>query len=233
MQLNKFIAQSGVCSRRKAQELIKSGQIKVNDQIVTNSAFRVKTTDKVKYKNKILSIESKVYIILNKPKGYITTTSDEKNRKTVLDLLDKNCKKRLFPIGRLDKDTTGLLLITNDGILAQILAHPKYEISKVYSVTISKPITIDDFNKIKSGLKLKDGFIKPDFIEFLDKNQTKLKVKIHSGKNRIVRRMFESLGYSIKKLDRISYAGITKKQLKLGQWRILTKSEIEKLYNKK
>lgn len=231
MQLNKFVAQAGVASRRKAQELIEAGEIKVNGKVQTNSAYRVQPEDTVTYKNKVLYPEKKVYILLNKPKGYITTTSDEKDRKTVLDILENVGKERLYPVGRLDRDTTGVLLITNDGTLAQILAHPSYEVSKAYNATLDKPIDQADFIKIKEGIKLEDGFIKPDQISVAEPgNYKKIKIKIHSGKNRIVKRIFEALGYQVKKLDRVSYAKLNKKTLGLGQFRVLTKSEIKYLY---
>lgn len=228
-QLNKFIAQSGLCSRRNAELLIKSGDITINGHKITDLTYRVKPTDAVKYKNKIIKPQKKVYILLNKPKGYITTVADEKNRLTVLDLIPIKIKERLYPVGRLDKDTTGLLLITNDGELAQKLSHPSYEIQKVYQVTLDKPLTQEEFQKIKHGVRLEDGFIKPDSIKYQGNKLNSLTMTIHSGKNRIVRRIFEHFDYKAIKLDRIGYAGLSKKSLSQGAWRYLNQKEINSL----
>lgn len=229
IQLNKYLAHSGLCSRRKADLLIKNKEITVNGQLVTNCAHKVNYQDIVKYKNDPIKLEEKVYILLNKPKGYITTTSDEKNRKTILDLIKPDIKQRLYPIGRLDRATTGLVILTNDGTLTQKLAHPSNNISKTYNVVLATPLAVEDLNKIKKGIMLEDGFMKVDSIEFMDNCNT-IHVTIHSGKNRIIRRLFEKLDYKILKLDRTSYAGLTQKHLPQGYWRLLTSKEINMLY---
>ena len=229
MQLNKYLANSGICSRRKADIIIKSGLVTVNNNIVKESYFKVSDTDIVKYNNKTVKIEKKIYIILNKPKNYITTVKDEQNRRTVLDLLKPKIKERVYPIGRLDYDTTGLLLITNDGDFAQRLAHPSKLVKKTYIATLDKPLNKIDFEKIKLGIKLYDGFIKPDLIEYLKKDSNIIKIAIHSGKNRILKRIFKNFGYKVKKLDRIEYGPLSKKGLSRGQWRYLTKKEIKSL----
>jgi 23S rRNA pseudouridine2605 synthase len=226
MPLNKYIAHCDVCSRRDAVSLIKEGKVEVNGTVVTEPGFKVAEGDTVVLNGKKLSVQRNlVYILLNKPKGYITTTDDPKGRRTVMDIVQHDLEERVFPIGRLDRNTTGLLLLTNDGDLAQKLSHPKYEIRKVYQVTTDKDVTLDDFNKIVEGVTLEDGPIKVDAIEYLNaKNE--LGLEIHSGKNRIVRRIFESLGYNVDKLDRVMYAGLTKKNLLRGKWRFLTKQEV-------
>src|SRR5579885_141432 len=228
--LNTFLAHAGVCSRRSAVTLIKEGAVTVNDKVTKDPSYRVKPGDVVKVHEKVIRQEEKVYILLNKPKGYITTASDEKDRKTVLDLLVGAPQVRLYPVGRLDRNTTGLLVLTNDGELANLLSHPKYEVSKIYLVTLSKGITSSDVEKIAQGIELEDGFIKIDEVDVAP--QTKncvVGIVLHSGKNRIVRRIFEHLGYEIKKLDRVGYAGLTKKGLPVGQWRYLTTQEVAAL----
>ncbi|MDX1904473.1 MAG: pseudouridine synthase [Thermonemataceae bacterium] len=223
-RLNKYIANAGICSRREADELIAKGLIKVNGKVVVEMGYKVKPQDKVMYQNKLLSLEKSVYILLNKPKNFITTTEDPEERKTVMELIKNACEERVYPVGRLDRHTTGLLLFTNDGDLAKKLSHPSSNIKKVYQVMIDKPITETDFIKIQEGLTLEDGFIKVDALAVLDRNV--LGVELHSGRNRIVRRIFEHLGYQVEKLDRTMYAGLSKKDLPRGKWRFLTEKEV-------
>jgi len=230
MNLTKYLSQAGIASRRNVVALIKEGHVRVNGVVETKPSYLVQPEDVVTYKNKRVVIEKKLYVLLNKPAGYITTLSDEKGRKTVMDLLADAFTVRLYPVGRLDCNTTGLLLLTNDGDLAQRLAHPRYEVSKVYQVELDQPLTIADFQKIKQGLVLKDGPIAVDEIYFVpQKTYHHVVVRLHSGKNRIVRRIFEHLKYRVQSLDRIEYAGLTKKGLKVGSWKELTKYEVEAL----
>lgn len=230
LSLSKYLAQAGVASRRKVVDLIKEGSITVNGKKVTNPAAKIHSTDSIIYNHKLVVLEKKIYILLNKPKDYITTVSDEKGRKTVMDLLEKKFPMRLYPVGRLDRMTTGLLLLTNDGDLAQRLAHPSHEISKVYHVHLDHLLSTADFEKIQKGLILKDGGITVDDIRFIpQRSHNEVVVRLHSGKNRIVRRIFEHLGYQVKKLDRIEYAGLNKKGLLSGKWRYLTDYEIKQL----
>ncbi len=226
IRLNRYIANAGLCSRREADGFIESGQITVNGQTITEMGYQVKPTDVVKYGRKILNREKLVYLLLNKPKDFITTTDDPEGRRTVMELVDKACEERVYPVGRLDRATTGLLLLTNDGELADKLSHPSNEIRKIYQVEIDKPITGDDFDKISVGFELEDGFIKPDKVSVVTPDQQVIGVEIHSGKNRIVRRIFEHLGYEVTKLDRTTYAGLTKKDLPRGNWRFLTEKEV-------
>jgi len=228
-RLNKYIAQSGVCSRREADELIKAGKIRVNNKIVTEMGFQVSAEDKVYHGKKLLSRERLVYLLLNKPKDFITTTDDPQERKTVMQLVSKACDERIFPVGRLDRNTTGILLLTNDGDLSKKLTHPSHEVSKIYQTELDKPIEDDHFEKIKAGIELEDGFVKVDDIAILDPSGYSLGVEIHSGKNRIVKRIFESFGYDVSKLDRVMFAGLTKKDLPRGKWRFLKDKEIVKL----
>ncbi|HTO17235.1 MAG TPA: pseudouridine synthase [Edaphocola sp.] len=226
MPLNKYISHCGICSRRDAVVLIKGGKIKVNEQVVTEPGYKVQEGDLVYQEGKLVKIQKNlVYALLNKPKGFITTTDDPKGRRTVMDILGEKVPERVFPVGRLDRHTTGLLLLTNDGDLAQRLSHPKYENRKIYQVTLDKPVTQTDFDKILKGLELEDGLMQVDQLAYLEK-KNEIGIEIHSGKNRIVRRIFESLGYVVDKLDRVVYAGLTKKNLKRGQWRFLTKQEV-------
>ena len=226
-RLNQFIAKSGVCSRRAAEKLILSGKIYLNGKVVKKLSTKVSDNDIVKHENKILSIQKFKYILLNKPKGYITTMNDERGRPTVMSLVANSFNERLCPVGRLDKDTTGLLLLTNDGSLTQKITHPKYTISKLYHVVLDQNIKIDDFNKIKTGINLEDGFIKVDQINIIsDSSGNELGIKIHSGRNRIIRRIFLFFGYKVLKLDRVLLGPLTKKKLKRGSWRPLTSSEI-------
>ena len=226
MPLNKFIAHSGECSRRDAAELVKQGKVKVNGELVLDPGYRVKSDDKVTLSGKkLIPQKGMVYILLNKPKGFITTNEDPQGRKTVMQLVANSGVERLFPVGRLDRDTSGLLLITNDGELTQKLCHPSYNIKKVYQVTLDKPLTKADFDKILEGVELEDGKAVVDALAWLDK-KNELGLEIHSGRNRIVRRIFESLGYVVDKLDRMMYAGLTKKNLPRSKWRYLDEREI-------
>ncbi|MEL6719659.1 MAG: pseudouridine synthase [Bacteroidota bacterium] len=228
MRLNKFIAHSGVCSRRQAAELVKSGQIKVNGVVQKEPGYQLEAGDRVEYKGKVLAIEEqKVYLLMNKPKNTITTLKDEKGRRTVYDLIKTKVKERVYPVGRLDRNTLGLLVLTNDGDLAQKLAHPSYEIQKYYEVTLDKVVSEEDIAAIKAGLELEDGLAPVDAVHYLDeKDKTQVGIKIHIGRNRIVRRIFEHLGYQVKRLDRTYYAGLTKKDLPRGWFRPLTKQEV-------
>lgn len=229
--LNKFIAHCGICGRREAAAIVKSGQIMVNNTIITEPGFKVISTDKVFYKGKKLSIkEDFVYILINKPKDYITTLHDTHSRKTVLELLQGVTPHRVFPVGRLDRNTTGVLLFTNDGDLTQKLTHPSFEVKKIYEVTLDKPVAKRDLEAIATGLQLEDGFIQADSISYLDPNQKNVVgIEIHSGKNRIVRRIFEKLGYDVRYLDRVLFANLTKKNVDRGKWRFLTEKEIRSL----
>ncbi len=226
IRLNQYIAHAGVCSRREADELIKSGQIKVNGQVITEMGYKVKKSDKVVYDKKQLIPERFVYVLLNKPKDFICTTSDPHERKTVMQLVSKACKERIYPVGRLDRNTTGLLLLTNDGDLSKKLTHPSHNISKIYQVELNRSLINDDLNKIVNGVTLEDGLIEVDDISLLDQRGRIIGLEIHSGKNRIVRRIFESLGYEVEKLDRTTFAGLTKKDLPRGKWRHLTQKEV-------
>ena len=231
MPLNKFIAWSGVCGRREAADLIKAGKVTVNNQIVREPPFRVNQTDSIKVNGKKISIQRNlVYILLNKPKDYITTTDDPEGRKTVMDLVKQATAERVFPVGRLDRNTTGVLLLTNDGELAQRLTHPKYEVKKIYEVRLDKPVTKQQLDKIAGGIMLEDGFIQPDAIAYADsKDKSIVGIEIHSGRNRIVRRIFEQLGFKVKNLDRVMYGIFTKKNVDRGKWRLLTEKEIRLL----
>ena len=228
LPLNKYIAHSGLCSRRDAAELIRQGKVQVNGQLVTEPGTKVSPNDMVKVNGKKVTISRNfVYILLNKPKDYITTTDDPQGRKTVLDLIRQATPERVFPVGRLDRNTSGVLLLTNDGDLAQKLAHPKHEIKKIYHVTLDKPLTKADFDKIASGVTLEDGVAYVDVLAYADaKDKTQIGLEIHSGRNRIVRRIFEHLGYDVRGLDRVMYAGLTKKNVQRGHWRLLTEKEI-------
>ena len=226
IRLNKFIANSGICSRREADQYIQAGVVTVNGEVVTALGSKVNVlSDDVRFNGERLRGEEKVYIVMNKPKGFVTTASDPHADKTVMDLL-KNCKARVFPVGRLDKNTTGVLMFTNDGEIAERLTHPSYDKKKIYQVILDKPIAQEDFDKVVNGITLNDGDIKADELEYIDaEDHRKLGIEIHSGKNRIVRRIFESLGYDVKALDRVYFAGLTKKGLKKGEWRYLSEGE--------
>jgi len=231
MPLNKFIAHSGVCGRREAAEMVKEGKVQVNGSIVYEPGYKVSAKDKVLVKDKQVFIQKNlVYILLNKPKDYITTVEDPQGRKTVLDLIKEASKDRVYPVGRLDRNTTGVLLLTNDGELAQKLTHPSYEIKKLYEVTLDKPLIKKDAENILSGITLEDGFVKADALGYADaKDKSIIGVEIHSGRNRIVRRIFEHLGYKVKNLDRVMFANLTKKNVERGKWRFLNEKEIRLL----
>jgi len=231
MPLNKFIAHCGVTSRRDAVALIKEGKVSVNKKVVTEPAFKVNEKDDVSYNGKKLFVtKNLVYILLNKPKDYITTTDDPQNRKTVLQLTKNATDQRIYPVGRLDRNTSGVLLLTNDGDLTQTLTHPSFNIKKVYEVKLDKPLTKSDFEKILNGIKLEDGEIFADALAYADsKDKSVIGIELHSGRNRIVRRIFEHLGYDVKGLDRVMYANLTKKNVERGKWRYLGEKEIRAL----
>ena len=231
MPLNKFVAHCGVTSRRDAIPLIKDGKVTVNGIVVTEPGFKVTNTDVIIYNGKKLFVtKNQVYILLNKPKDYITTTDDPQGRKTVLQLIKQATQERIYPIGRLDRQTSGVLLFTNDGELTQKLTHPSYNVKKVYEVKLDKPLTRADFDKIVNGLKLEDGEIHADALAYADsKDKSVIGIEIHSGRNRIVRRIFEHLGYKVKALDRVMYANFTKKNVERGKWRYLSEKEVRLL----
>ena len=227
IRLNKYIANAGICSRREADTFIAAGNVTVNGKVVTQMGHKVKRTDDVRFDGRRLLPEKKEYVLLNKPKNFITTTRDEKGRKTVMQLIGSATKNRLYPVGRLDRNTTGLLLFTNDGEMAKKLTHPKYNQKKIYHVFLENNLKAQDMKKLASGINLEDGFIKPDGISYVNpESKAEVGIEIHSGRNRIVRRMFESLGYTVVKLDRVFFAGLTKKNLPRGKWRFLTEKEI-------
>ena len=227
VRLNKYIANSGVCSRREADTLIQSGVVTVNGEVVTELGTKVNVlTDDIRFNGERLKGEEKVYIVMNKPKGYVTTASDPHAEKTVMDIL-KGCPTRVFPVGRLDKNTTGVLMFTNDGEMAERLTHPSYNKKKIYQVVLDHPLTEEDKEKVLAGIELTDGVVAADELEYIDaRDHRQLGIEIHSGKNRIVRRIFESMGYEVKALDRVYFAGLTKKGLKKGDWRYLTEGEV-------
>jgi 23S rRNA pseudouridine2605 synthase len=229
MPLNKFIAHCGVCSRRDAAEFVKLGKVKVNNETITEPGHKVSTKDEIKVNGKKISLtKNLVYILLNKPKDYITTTDDPHKRKTVLDLI--KLKERIYPVGRLDRNTSGVLLLTNDGELSQKLTHPSHEVKKVYHVTLNRPLDKKDFDRVLKGIDLEDGSASVDVLAYTDvKDKTQLGVEIHSGRNRIVRRIFEHLGYDVKNLDRVMFAGLTKKNVERGKWRFLSEKEVRDL----
>jgi len=230
VRLNKYIAASGICSRREADDLITAGVITVNGVTTTVLGTKVKHTDEVRYNGERLRNENKVYVVLNKPKDYVTTTDDPKERKTVMLLIQDACNERIYPVGRLDRNTTGVLLFTNDGELAKKLTHPSYNKKKIYHVFLDKAFSAGDMKKLGQGIELEDGFAQPDAISYASsENKKEIGLEIHSGKNRIVRRMFESLGYKVNKLDRVYFAGLSKKDIPRGKWRILTEKEITRL----
>jgi 23S rRNA pseudouridine2605 synthase len=231
MPLNKFIAHCGVCSRRDAAVLVKEGKVKVNSAVITEPGHRISEKDKVVVNGKPVSpVKNFVYILLNKPKDYITTADDPQKRKTVLNLIGKATYERVYPAGRLDRNTSGVLLMTNDGDLVQQLTHPANEVKKVYAATLNKPLEKKDFEKLLAGITLGDGPAKVDALGYADiKDKTKIGLEIHSGRNRIVRRMFEHLGYEVKGLDRVMFAGLTKKNVARGKWRFLTDKEVREL----
>jgi 23S rRNA pseudouridine2605 synthase len=231
LRLNQFISRAGVCSRREADALIAEGLIKVNGKVVKELGIRVKHDDRVEYNGKTLQGERMVYVLLNKPKGYITTTEDDKDRRTVMELVASACEERIYPVGRLDRSTIGLLLFTNDGDLAKKLTHPASNVRKIYHVYLNKPMALEDLETIAQGVTLEDGLIKPDRINYVVEAEKgdEIGIQIHSGKNRIVRRIFEHMGYTVEKLDRTLFAGLTKKDLPRGKWRFLNDKEVAML----
>ena len=229
IRLNRFIAQSGICSRREADDFITAGLVSVNGKIVTELGTKVMPADEVKFNDSRVQCEQKVYLVLNKPKGYVTSLEDPHADKTVMELVKGACTERIYPVGRLDKNSLGLLLFTNDGDLTKQLTHPSYQKMKVYQVTLDKPLTRNDMDKIAEGIVLEDGEIHADEISYVKENKQEVGIEIHSGRNRIVRRIFEYLGYTVTKLDRVYYAGLTKKNLKRGKWRFLTREEVDRL----
>ena len=229
IRLNRFLAQSGICSRREADDFITAGLVSVNGVIVTELGTKVKPTDEVKFNDERIQGEKKVYLVLNKPKGYVTSLDDPHAEKVVMDLVKNACTERIYPVGRLDKNSLGLLLFTNDGDLTKTLTHPSYRKKKIYQVSLDKPLTRADMDRLAEGITLEDGEIFADEISYLKDNKQEVGIEIHSGRNRIVRRMFEFLGYTVTKLDRVYYAGLTKKNLKRGAWRFLTKEEVQRL----
>lgn len=230
MRLNRYIAMAGVCSRREADELIKKGLIKLNGEVVTEMGITITKDDKVEYDGRVLVAEKKVYVLLNKPKDTVTTTDDPEERRTVMDLVTDACEERIYPVGRLDRNTTGLLLMTNDGDLTEKLMHPRYGVSKIYHVYLDRNVSEFDMRAMLKGIHLEDGDIQVDDVRYVDSaDHTQVGIQIHSGRNRIVRRIFEHLGYNVEKLDRVYFAGLTKLNLPRGRWRYLTDSELSKL----
>ena len=231
LRLNKFLANAGMCSRREADDFIQAGVVKVNGEIVTELGTKVKRTDIVLFHDQQVNIEKKVYVLLNKPKDYVTTSDDPQNRKTVMDLVKGACRERIYPVGRLDRNTTGVLLLTNDGELATKLTHPQYLKKKIYHVYLDKNVTAADIKQIADGIMLEDGEIHADAIEYASETDRKqVGIEIHSGRNRIVRRIFEHLGYKVIRLDRVYFAGLTKKNVRRGDWRFLTEQEVSMLW---
>lgn len=228
VRINKYIADAGICSRREADKLIESGDVKLNGEIVTQLGTKVGPGDKVTYKGKVLRGEKLRYILLNKPKGFITTSDDPQNRRTVMTLVEKACTERIYSVGRLDRNTTGLLLFTNDGELTKRLTHPSHGVKKLYHAILDKPLSKNDLLKIMEGVELEDGKIKPDKVEWVtdEPNKKHIGIELHSGKNRIVRRIFEHIGYEVTRLDRVIFAGLTKKDLPRGKWRNLDEKEV-------
>jgi 23S rRNA pseudouridine2605 synthase len=230
MRLNRFIANSGVCSRREADELITRGLISVNGKQVTDMGIKVTNRDDIRYKGKTLSAEKKVYVLLNKPKGYVTTVEDPHAERTVIDLLGNDFPERIYPVGRLDKETTGVLLLTNDGDLTGKLTHPKYNRRKIYHVFLETPVIKEDLFKLTEGIQIEDELVVADAVSYADpQDRTQIGIELHSGQNRVIRKLFEALGYRVKKLDRVYFAGLTKKNLPRGKWRFLSDKEISML----
>lgn len=228
MRLNRFIANAGVCSRREADKYISAGLVTVNGNSVTELGVKVKMNDDVRFDGRKLNAEKKVYLLLNKPKDFVTTTDDPHAERTVMDLVKDACDERIYPVGRLDKTTTGVLLFTNDGELSDKLTHPSHNIKKIYQVTLDKPLTKNDMLQVAEGVELEDGPISADAVSYIDgNNKTEIGIEIHSGRNRIVRRIFEHLGYKVRKLDRVYFAGLTKKNLSRSKWRFLSHKEVQ------
>lgn len=229
VRLNKYLANAGICSRREADTLIAAGVVKINDKVVTELGTKVKPGDIVKYDDRPVMPEKKVYILMNKPKDFVTTLDDPQERKTVIDIIKNHISERVYPVGRLDRNTTGLLLLTNDGDLTKKLTHPKYNKKKVYHVVLDKAVNAEHINEIANGIELEDGPIKVDAISYVQGKNTEIGIELHSGRNRIVRRIFEKYDYRIKRLDRVYFAGLTKLNLPRGKWRFLTPKEITML----
>ena len=230
IRLNRFLANAGICSRREADTFIQAGVVSVNGEVVTELGTKVKRSDEVKFHDQPVNIEKKVYVLLNKPKDCVTTSDDPQNRKTVMDLVKGACPERIYPVGRLDRNTTGVLLLTNDGELASKLTHPQYRKKKIYQVKTDKNVTAADLRQLAEGIQLEDGEIRADDVAYASETDKKtIGIEIHSGRNRIVRRMFEHLGYRVIKLDRVFFAGLTKKNLRRGDWRFLTEQEVNML----
>ncbi|MBN2481271.1 MAG: rRNA pseudouridine synthase [Bacteroidales bacterium] len=230
IRLNKYIASTGLCSRREADELIREGLISVNGKPVMDMGVKVSVSDAVKYNGERIKEERKVYVLMNKPKNYITTVEDPHAKNTVMDLVRGACKERIYPVGRLDRNTTGVLLLTNDGEMTKRLTHPRFNKLKIYHVQLNKNLQANDFEKISTGMMLDDGFIKADSIQYPDPaDRSQVGIELHSGRNHIVKRIFEHLGYEVLKLDRVYFAGLTKKNLRRGEWRFLTQKEITML----
>ena len=230
LRLNRYIAMSGKCSRREADELIVKGEVMVNGNVVTELGVKVQPTDEIRLKGEVLSNEKKVYILMNKPKGFVTSVDDPHAEKTVMDIVCNACSERIYPVGRLDKNSVGVLLLTNDGDLTEKLTHPSHNKKKVYQITLERALTNLDLQRARDGIDLDDGVIIPDAVDFvMPNNRKEIGIEIHSGRNRIVRRIFEELGYGVHKLDRVYFSGLTKKHLKRGQWRFLTDKEVSML----
>jgi len=227
IRLNRFIANSGICSRREADTYIAAGVVKINGQLVTELGTRVNPGDKVEFEGRIIKSEAKIYIALNKPKSVISAVSSDRGERTVIDIVRNCCSERLYPVGRLDKNTTGVLLLTNDGDMTRKLTHPSSNIKKLYHASLDKSFKLEDMQKLSDGIVLEDGAVKADEISYINGNKREIGIQMHSGKNRIVRRMFEHLGYDVKNLDRVLFAGITKKNIPRGKWRFLTPKEID------
>ena len=230
IRLNKYIANSGICSRREADELITQGLVEVNGKVVTEMGYQVQKTDRVVFDGQSITPEKPVYVLLNKPKGYISTTKDEKARKTVMDLVANASPYRLFPVGRLDRQTTGLILLTNDGHLTKKLTHPSFGVKKLYHVTLDRKLSVEDLRTIADGVRLEEGVAEVDSISYIEgKPKNEIGIEIHIGWNRVVRRIFKKMGYEVEALDRVIFAGLTKKNIKRGHWRILTEMEVNNL----
>ena len=230
IRLNKYIANSGICSRREADELITQGLVEVNGKVVTEMGYQVQKTDRVVFDGQSITPEKPVYVLLNKPKGYISTTKDEKARKTVMDLVANASPYRLFPVGRLDRQTTGLILLTNDGHLTKKLTHPSFGVKKIYHVTLDRKLSVEDLRMIADGVRLEEGVAEVDSISYIEgKPKNEIGIEIHIGWNRVVRRIFKKMGYEVEALDRVIFAGLTKKNIKRGHWRILTEMEVNNL----
>lgn len=229
-RLNKYISNCGICSRREADQLISSGKIKVNGVVITELGYKIDRNAEVTYNDKLIKPQNYVYILLNKPSGYITTTDDPENRKTVMDLISKATNERVYPVGRLDRNTSGLLLLTNDGDMTNSLTHPSKKITKIYAASLDKPLAKNDFQKIIDGIELEDGIVEVDEVAYTDANdKSQVGIQIHSGKNRVIRRLFQHIGYEVVKLDRVVFGLLTKKDLPRGKWRYLTTLEVNKL----